>query len=141
MCGGAIEGKGCQAVIITSLLRFNLKLGGLFHLYCLVHTPRRFCNCCWRSHFESQIGEGRSRDLRCMEFKCGAMCSHQKVRRLLDRGGRYSVLLSKFDQGYVGSYIEDNHNVRLCPSVPWCGSAIQVCQKRVVYGKKCGSFV
>ena len=40
----------------------------------------RFCNCCWRQHFESQIGEGKARDLRCMAFKCGKMCSQDKVR-------------------------------------------------------------
>ena len=51
---------------------------------------------------------------------------HQQVRRLLKRGGRYDILLSKYEQGYMGSFIEDNHNVRLCPSAPWCGSAIQV---------------
>ena len=86
----------------------------------------RFCNCCGRKHFEAQIGEGKARDIRCMAYKCGSMCAHDKVKRLLSRGGRYDVLLSKFEQGYMGSFIEDNHNVRLCPSAPWCGNAVQV---------------
>lgn len=34
--------------------------------------------------------------------------------------------LSRYRQSLLESYIEDNHNVRWCPSVPHCGRAIQV---------------
>ena len=33
----------------------------------------------------------------------------------------------RYEQAVMASYMEDNGSVRLCPSAPWCGRAIQVC--------------
>lgn len=82
-----------------------------------------FCNECWKTHFKTQIEDGQARSLRCMAFKCGVACDEDKVVELL-RGN--TALLEKYEQARLLSYIEDNSNVRFCPSVPWCGRAVQV---------------
>ena len=128
---GLVDLDGYQSVATPTLLT-SLPPFAYLHMFVRftplhLHTyGSRFCNCCWRQHFEAQINEGKARDLRCMAFKCGKMCEHAKVIKLLKRGGAYERLLAKYEQGYLGSFIEDNHNVRLCPSAPWCGRAIQV---------------
>ncbi len=38
-----------------------------------------FCNDCWHQHFDISIREGKSRRLRCMAPKCGAVCDEDKV--------------------------------------------------------------
>jgi ariadne-1 len=58
-----------------------------------------------------------------MAFKCGAACDLDKVRSLLKLE---PAILEKFEQACMLSYLEDNRSVRICPSAPWCGSAIQV---------------
>jgi hypothetical protein len=35
-------------------------------------------------------------------------------------------LLSKYKQSHLESYMEDNQRVAFCPSVPWCGRAVEV---------------
>jgi hypothetical protein len=37
-----------------------------------------------------------------------------------------SQLLQKYKQSHLESYMEDNHKVAFCPSVPWCGRAVEV---------------
>ena len=58
-----------------------------------------------------------------MAFKCGIVCDEEKVCRLLKDAASD---LDKYKQARLQSYIEDNSNVRFCPSVPWCGQAVQV---------------
>lgn len=58
-----------------------------------------------------------------MSYKCGAICDLDKVEALLQSMPKE---LSKFQQSCLLSYMEDNQNVRTCPSQPWCGRAIQV---------------
>ncbi|KXZ51910.1 hypothetical protein GPECTOR_11g38 [Gonium pectorale] len=41
-------------------------------------------------------------------------------------GGGEADALSKYKQSLALSYVEDNSRVNFCPSVPWCGHAIQV---------------
>ena len=36
------------------------------------------------------------------------------------------VLLNKYKQSHLESYMEDNQRVVFCPSAPWCGRAIEV---------------
>lgn len=36
------------------------------------------------------------------------------------------TLLAKYKQSHIESYMEDNQRVAFCPSVPWCGRAIEV---------------
>jgi hypothetical protein len=35
-------------------------------------------------------------------------------------------VLHKYQQSLLESYMEDNAKVRFCPSVPWCGRAVEV---------------
>lgn len=35
-------------------------------------------------------------------------------------------VLQKYKQSLLESYMEDNAKVRFCPSVPWCGRAVEV---------------
>lgn len=35
-------------------------------------------------------------------------------------------LLAKYKQSHLESYMEDNQRVAFCPSVPWCGRAVEV---------------
>lgn len=45
-----------------------------------------------------------------------------------ENGGRVEVVdaLGKYTHSLALSYVEDNARVQFCPSVPWCGHAIQV---------------
>ncbi|XP_038718377.1 probable E3 ubiquitin-protein ligase ARI2 [Tripterygium wilfordii] len=83
-----------------------------------------FCNNCWIEHFIVKINDGQSRHIKCMAYKCNAVCDDSKIRCLV--GGRYPSLAEKFDRSLLESYIEDNRRVKWCPSVPHCGNAIRI---------------
>mmetsp|Transcript_12045 Transcript_12045/g.25884 ORF Transcript_12045/g.25884 Transcript_12045/m.25884 type:complete len:537 (+) Transcript_12045:152-1762(+) len=111
---------------------------------CAMDCGHSFCKTCWRSHFKAQMEEGQARNLRCMAYKCGAACDEDKVCQLL---APLPDLKLKFEEAQLASYMEDNSNVRLCPSVPWCGRAIQVegdhfcepeCACGTIFCFKCG---
>ncbi|KAK9740576.1 hypothetical protein RND81_03G045600 [Saponaria officinalis] len=82
-----------------------------------------FCNCCWTEHFVVRINEGQSRRIKCMAYKCNAICDDGKIRTLLRV--RDTAVAEKFDRFLLESYIEDNKRVKWCPSVPHCGNAIR----------------
>jgi hypothetical protein len=42
-------------------------------------------------------------------------------------------VLQKYKQSLLESYMEDNAKVRFCPSVPWCGRAVEVCGSNITY--------
>ncbi|XVE94091.1 hypothetical protein REPUB_Repub01dG0251000 [Reevesia pubescens] len=83
-----------------------------------------FCNGCWTEHFVVKINEGQSRRIRCMAYKCNAICDEAVVRNLV--GKRHPDLAEKFDRFLLESYIEDNRMVKWCPSTPHCGNAIRI---------------
>ncbi|KAB1220525.1 putative E3 ubiquitin-protein ligase ARI1 [Morella rubra] len=83
-----------------------------------------FCNNCWTEHFIVKINEGQSRRIRCMAHKCYAICDEVKIRSLVS--ARDPKLSAKFDRFLLESYIEDNKQVKWCPSVPHCGNAIRI---------------
>ena len=39
-----------------------------------------FCNDCWKQHISIAIKEGGSRNIKCMQEKCGIVCQEDKVR-------------------------------------------------------------
>nr|GMD89081.1 probable E3 ubiquitin-protein ligase ARI2 [Ipomoea batatas] len=83
-----------------------------------------FCNDCWTEHFIVQINEGRSKRIKCMADKCNAICDEGKIRDLVR--ARDPKLAEKFDHFLLESYIEDNKQVKWCPSTPHCGNAIRL---------------
>uniref|UniRef100_A0A2P2JJZ6 RBR-type E3 ubiquitin transferase n=2 Tax=Rhizophora mucronata TaxID=61149 RepID=A0A2P2JJZ6_RHIMU len=83
-----------------------------------------FCNDCWTKHFIVKINEGQSRRIRCMAYKCNAICDEAVVRNLVSK--EHPDLAEKFDRFLLESYIEDNKMVKWCPSTPHCGNAIRV---------------
>ncbi|CAK9142609.1 unnamed protein product [Ilex paraguariensis] len=83
-----------------------------------------FCNSCWTEHFIVKINEGQSKRIRCMAYKCFAICDEGIIRTLVSK--RHPDLAEKFDRFLLESYIEDNKMVKWCPSTPHCGSAIRV---------------
>jgi len=106
-----------------------------------------FCSDCWRQHIRIKVTDGQARRLRCMGFKCGAVCDEDVVMHLLttatstpappepEAGGACSSGVASLSDGEVAvrykrvlleSYIEDNQRVKWCPSVPHCGNAIKV---------------
>eukprot|EP00879_Flechtneria_rotunda_P010931 GHRR01011422.1.p1 GENE.GHRR01011422.1~~GHRR01011422.1.p1 ORF type:complete len:527 (+),score=168.68 GHRR01011422.1:246-1826(+) len=82
-----------------------------------------FCNNCWRSHLSVQIQDGMARHVSCMAFKCGVVCDEELVLQVMQGD---QPLLAKYKQSHLESYMEDNQKVAFCPSVPWCGRAIEV---------------
>ncbi|MEW5311065.1 MAG: hypothetical protein WDW38_002808 [Sanguina aurantia] len=103
-----------------------------------------FCNDCWLQHFRCKIGDGQARSLRCMAFKCGIGCDEAKVASILAED---PASLEKYNHSLLMSYVEDNASVKFCPSVPWCGRAVQVngdcfcepeCACGAVFCFKCG---
>eukprot|EP00798_Chlamydomonas_sp_ICE-L_P030283 gene30283-35271_t len=50
-------------------------------------------------------------------------CDEDKVLAILESTPE---LCAKYKEARRMSYIEDNNSARFCPSVPWCGSAVQV---------------
>ncbi|KAJ9674612.1 hypothetical protein PVL29_023883 [Vitis rotundifolia] len=83
-----------------------------------------FCNNCWTEYFIVKINDGQSRRIRCMAYKCNAICDEAKIRKLVS--ARDPNLAERFDRFLLESYIEDNRRVKWCPSVPHCGNAIRV---------------
>ncbi|CAN7048308.1 hypothetical protein IGI04_025630 [Brassica rapa subsp. trilocularis] len=83
-----------------------------------------FCNNCWAAHFTVKINEGQSKRIRCMAYKCNAICDEDVVRSLVSK--TQPDLAEKFDRFLIESYIEDNKMVKWCPSTPHCGNAIRV---------------
>ncbi|KAL6209040.1 hypothetical protein ACLB2K_019983 [Fragaria x ananassa] len=83
-----------------------------------------FCNECWTEHFIVKINEGQSRRIKCMSYKCNAVCDERIIRNLVT--ARDPNLAEKFDRFLLESYIEDNKKVKWCPSVPHCGNAIRI---------------
>ncbi|KAM3758386.1 hypothetical protein ACB098_01G039800 [Castanea mollissima] len=83
-----------------------------------------FCNPCWTEHFIVKINDGLSRRIRCMAHQCHAICDEAKIRSLVS--ARDPNLSEKFDRFLLESYIEDNKQVKWCPSVPHCGNAIRI---------------
>ena len=71
----------------------------------------------------------------------------RKVVELLSEAEGLAETLNKYKHAVVNSYIEDNANVRWCPSVPCCERAVEVlddgyCEPLCACGKafcfKCG---
>ncbi|GAX80454.1 hypothetical protein CEUSTIGMA_g7893.t1 [Chlamydomonas eustigma] len=125
-CGVKIEAKENPWALLpaNALVMCEICCGEeRFDATCSMDCGHSFCNACWRLHIKTQIDDGRARDLRCMHFKCGTKCGQEKLRGLLKLLPGYLI---KYEQAYLSSYLEENHRVRLCPSVPWCGRAIQV---------------
>ncbi|XP_019174752.1 PREDICTED: probable E3 ubiquitin-protein ligase ARI2 [Ipomoea nil] len=83
-----------------------------------------FCNDCWTEHFIVQINEGHSKRIKCMAYKCNAICDEGKIRDLVR--ARDQELAEKFDHFLLESYIDDNKQVKWCPSTPHCGNAIRL---------------
>ncbi|KAJ7958077.1 RBR-type E3 ubiquitin transferase [Quillaja saponaria] len=90
----------------------------------LMDCGHYFCNTCWTEHFIVKINEGQSRRIKCMAYKCNAVCDEAKIRKLV--GARDPYLAEKFDRFLLESFIEDNKRVKWCPSIPNCGNAIYV---------------
>lgn len=131
------------------------------------------CKECWLQHIQVCIDGNRACQLPCMTFRCKTICSHQCdpltvhtsvhswqsifpehngsflcriVVQLLSEAS--PDLLQKYEGAILNSYIEDNSNVRWCPSVPCCGRAIEAlddgyCEPKCDCGHsfcfKCGS--
>ncbi|RLN20021.1 hypothetical protein C2845_PM02G07220 [Panicum miliaceum] len=82
-----------------------------------------FCNDCWTGHFVAAL-DGGNKQIRCMAFKCPAICDEDVVRRLLGR--RDPAAAERFHDFLLRSYVDDNSAVKWCPSVPHCGRAIRL---------------
>lgn len=78
----------------------------------------------WARHFAVMINEGKSKRIRCMAYKCNAICDEDVVRSLVSK--TQPDLAHKFDRFLIESYVEDNKMVKWCPSTPHCGNAIRV---------------
>lgn len=82
-----------------------------------------FCNDCWTEHFLASLDLGK-KQIRCMSFKCPAICDEAVVQRLLRR--RDPAAAARLHDLLLQSYVDDNSAVKWCPSVPHCGRAIRV---------------
>lgn len=63
-----------------------------------------------------------SKRIKCMEYKCYAICDEEIVRDLVSL--KDQNIAKKFENILLESYLEDNDKVKWCPSVPHCGNAI-----------------
>lgn len=64
-------------------------------------------------------------------FSCWCACNVELILHALYPIPHFQaepVLLSKYHQSHLESYLEDNQKVAFCPSKPWCGNAIEVRQ-------------
>lgn len=104
-----------------------------------------YCDECWQNHITAMISEGKSRLVKCMSFQCGKVLNIEKLQALL---ASHPEQLAKFNQAVVVSFMEENHNVKCCPSAPWCGRAVSVngdaftepeCECGVSFCFKCSS--
>ncbi|KAL6531826.1 hypothetical protein OROMI_028189 [Orobanche minor] len=49
----------------------------------LMDCGHRFCNECWTEHFIVKIKEGQSKRIRCMAYKCNAICDEAVISKLV----------------------------------------------------------
>lgn len=113
-CGGGGSSKVTCSVCLSDLPSAECSRNSCGHA---------FCDDCWRGHLKVQVGQGKARHVVCMSYKCGIVCDDELVVKVMKGEPE---LLSKYNQSHVESYLEDNQRVAFCPSVPWCGHAIEV---------------
>eukprot|EP01006_Ploeotia_vitrea_P037404 TRINITY_DN66126_c0_g1_i1.p1 TRINITY_DN66126_c0_g1~~TRINITY_DN66126_c0_g1_i1.p1 ORF type:complete len:673 (-),score=102.88 TRINITY_DN66126_c0_g1_i1:1202-3199(-) len=80
-----------------------------------------FCKDCWTTYITTKVKEGQSRDLRCMGFKCTLKVDDAVILNFVDDETK-----TKFTRALVESYIDDNDNVKWCPSTPHCGNCVRI---------------
>uniref|UniRef100_A0A0E0D3W2 RBR-type E3 ubiquitin transferase n=1 Tax=Oryza meridionalis TaxID=40149 RepID=A0A0E0D3W2_9ORYZ len=78
---------------------------------------------CWTEYFAAAVSDG-SKQIRCMEVKCTAICDEAVVRRLLH--GKHPGAAARLDRRLLEAYVEASDAVRWCPSAPHCGRVIRV---------------
>lgn len=85
-----------------------------------------FCVECWAAHFAVRVADGGARRIACMEFRCGAAVPAETIDAVLKAENGSEGAAAQYARSMLESYVEDNANVRWCPSVPHCGNAVRV---------------
>uniref|UniRef100_A0A0E0KGH4 RBR-type E3 ubiquitin transferase n=1 Tax=Oryza punctata TaxID=4537 RepID=A0A0E0KGH4_ORYPU len=85
-----------------------------------------FCNDCWTEYFAAAVSDG-SKQIRCMEVQCSAICDEEVVRwLLLGSRSKHPGAVARLDRLLLEAYVDGSDAVRWCPSAPHCGRAIRV---------------
>jgi ariadne-2 len=79
-----------------------------FHYLSCGHA---FCCDCWTMHFETQIGQGISTQISCMEQMCNVRVPEDFVLNLLNR----SSLREKYQRFAFADYVKSHPQLRFCP--------------------------
>lgn len=87
-------------------------------MYVLDDCSHRYCRECLNGYLLSKINDGRTRDIRCPEPKCGHMVSYSEVRHLVD-----APTFEKFERFLLQATLNDDPNTKWCPR-PGCGNAV-----------------
>mmetsp|Transcript_9734 Transcript_9734/g.14675 ORF Transcript_9734/g.14675 Transcript_9734/m.14675 type:complete len:568 (+) Transcript_9734:817-2520(+) len=77
-----------------------------------------FCNECIRQHLESNLKEGKSFDILCMDQNCTTLFPEYLVRKVLDK-----ELWQKYVSFASKQFVESQTEMRWCPA-PGCTNAI-----------------
>uniref|UniRef100_U5ELC0 RBR-type E3 ubiquitin transferase n=1 Tax=Corethrella appendiculata TaxID=1370023 RepID=U5ELC0_9DIPT len=70
-----------------------------------------FCHECWSMHFETQINQGISTQIGCMESMCDVLAPEDFVLNLLNR----PILREKYQQYAFADYVKSHPELRFCP--------------------------
>ncbi len=84
----------------------------------------RFCNNCWATDINMKIKEGLSKQLKCMGVIRNKKCEHVISDTVILKYISDKSTKEKFEQNILNSFVEDNKQMRWCPSTPFCGNCI-----------------
>lgn len=74
-----------------------------------------FCKNCWSMHFEIQVSQGISTQIRCMAAGCDVLVPEDLVLSLISR----PQIRDKYNQFSFQDYVKSHPELRFCPGRNW----------------------
>lgn len=104
------SGNGKKVVYVTLLCPVCIQIQPFdkFHNLSCVHS---FCKQCWSMHFEIQISQGISTQIRCMAAGCDVLVPEDLVLTLVSR----PQIRDKYQQFAFQDYVKSHPELRFCP--------------------------
>jgi ariadne-2 len=104
------SGNGKKVVYVTLLCPVCIQTQPFekFHNLSCAHS---FCKHCWSMHFEIQISQGISTQIRCMAAGCDVLVPEDLVLTLVSR----PQIRDKYQQFAFQDYVKSHPELRFCP--------------------------
>jgi len=80
-----------------------------------------FCSECWKGYLHGQVDDGKAApQARCPQHKCSQVVPADFFMKFCDEDR-----IKKFEEWFMRSYVDDNPNVKWCPSPSGCINAVE----------------